>query len=276
MRLRLMSNAYTHGTHSCTLCHTTGTSTTVHEDRWRLEQWPAYWGDSNPDVLVLGFSMGANQVRAAREKPFDQVAFAGLRVRLRQVLECLGVPLGEQTMDQALSAQGKGLGFASLSRCSLGLWDGKAFKTSGTIMKAATSDPFAGQVLVRCANRFLPVMPASVRRVVLLGVGDDYVRGVRQILRKVFDDFADTNSVAFRAGGRTWVFAVHPSKPNRVEEWLEAPAETKSGAKREHAKAALLRSYQIDEPVIHATTIGRRRLVKQPKAQDEPALAGGG
>lgn len=265
-----------HGTHACTLCHAPGQVRTVHEHRWQLVHWPAYWGDSHPDVLVLGFSIGANQVRAAMTQPFDQVGFAGLRVRLRKILEGLGVPLGEQTMDQAMTARGRDLGFSSLSRCSLGLWNGKIFETSGKIMKEAPADPFAGQVLTRCATTFLPTMPPTVRRVVLLGVGDDYVSGVRQILRKVFDDFADINAMSFQAAGKTWVFAVHPSKPNRVEEWLTAAADTKSGTKREQAKSALARSYQLDNPMPRSTTVGQRRLVKRPVVLPEPAPAGSG
>ena len=180
--------SYTHGRHNCTFCHAAGKNTTIHEGRWRLIRWPAYWGDSQPETLVLGFSMGAKQIAAADHDHFDQVAFNGLRPRLLQVLDALGIRRREQTLDAAMSAYGRGLGFSSLARCSLGQWDPakRDFLTSGSIMKDAPHDPWAGQVLHRCASTYLPAMPASVRRVVLLGLGDDYVAGVRQILRRVF------------------------------------------------------------------------------------------
>lgn len=257
---------YQHGTHTCTLCHATGQQTTIHEHQWQLVHWPAYWGDRHPDVLVLGFSMGANQVRAARDAAnFDGVAFHLLRPRLRLILERLGVRMGDQTLDEAMTARGRGLGFSSLSRCSLGLWNGEkqTFETSGRIMKVAPSDPWAGQVLARCARTYLPDMPTTVQRVVLLGTGDEYVRGVRQILRRVFDDFVDINNMAFRAANKTWVFAVHPSKPNRVTDWLDSHPDSTSGRKRELAVAAIAKSYQVDEPASQPSTIGQRRVVKR-------------
>lgn len=259
--------SYTHGKHRCTICHAAGRTTTIHEDRWRLIHWPAYWGDSQPDTLVLGFSMGANQIAAANSEPFDQVAFDGLRPRLQQVLDALGIRRREQTLEAAMSAHGRGLGFSSMARCSLGQWNSskRDFVTSGSIMKDAPTDPWAGQVLLRCASTYLPVMPASVRRVVLLGLGDDYVVGVRQILRQVFDDFADINEVAFQAAGKVWVFAIHPSKStgSHFKPWLTADKMTTLGRKRTLAQAAIARSYAEQDALQQPSRIGTRRLVKR-------------
>src|SRR5690606_2333566 len=121
----------------------------------------------------------------------------------------------------------------------------RAFMTSGSIMKDALGDPWASEVLYRCTSTYLPDMPPSVRRVVLLGLGDHYVKGVRQMMRRIFDDFTDINNVAFQAGGKTWVFAIHPSKStgSHFKAWLEADKDATLGRKRSLAQAAIAKSY---------------------------------
>lgn len=76
-----MAEGYTHGRHECALCHQGNSDRTVH-GRWQLIQTAGYWGDSQPSTLILGFSMGENQVRVFFDKPFDQVAFARSRDRV--------------------------------------------------------------------------------------------------------------------------------------------------------------------------------------------------
>lgn len=256
-----MNPAYNHGTQQCRLCHPTSSSTTVHNDRWQLINWPAYWGSSEPDTLVLGFSMGARQVAAAMTSPFDEVAFASHRHKIERILKALGVRRPDQSIGATMTRWSRGLGYSSLARCSLGYRESANddFKTSGAIMKVAPSDPWAREVLKRCAMAHLKDLPASVKRVVLLGSGDDYVSGVRTIMREVFDDFADINPVAFTAAGRTWVFAVHPSRDNRVNDWIESSSLDKAGQKRVWAQSAIARSYQGEA----VAQVGRRRLVKR-------------
>ena len=259
-----MQAGYSHGCHTCKLCHPTGQETTIVAHQWRLTHWPAYWGDANPDVLVLGFSMGATQISAAKSKPFDQVAFAGCRIELRAVLIELGIDLHGQAMDELMSSRGKSLGFSSLARCSLELWEDGAFKTSGKIMSVAPNDPWAGKVMAQCISTYLPGMPHSVRRVVLLGTSDAFVKGIRRMVRQAFEDYADINDMAFSAGGRTWVFAVHPkAQANGADKWVKAEPDSVSGRKREHAKLALARSYAADMPAQVMTSIGRRTLLKK-------------
>lgn len=265
-----MTEGFTHGKHACGLCHAGGKTATIHEGKWQLIQTQGFWGDSDPHTLVLGFSMGANQVRAFREDPFDKVAFSGpgMRDRVRQILDALGIGRANQSIDETMTARSRGLGYSSLARCSLGLWDkkAKAFKTSGVIMKDAPGDPWAGEVLTRCASTYLRSLPTSIKRVVLFGSGDAYVEGVRKILRSVFDDFADINPMTFKANGRTWVFAVHPKYANRVKEWLTQTEQDKAGRKRAQAQQAIARSYADDESNALPSKIGTRRLMKRQAA----------
>lgn len=258
-----MIERFTHGTHPCGLCFSKGRTTATSEGRWHLTHWPAYWGSSNPDTLVLGFSMGARQVAAARNKPFREVAFATHRHKLLRILNALGIRRQNQSLDESMTQRSRGMGYTSLARCSLG-YRGPGendYKTSGTIMKVAPSDSWAGQVLYRCASVHLTALPTSVRRVVLLGTTDSYVNGVRAMLRRIFPDFADINPMAFFAEGRIWVFAVHPQQDDRVAQWIQDSIHGIAGKKRVWAQTAIARSYA--QETARPTRIGTKRLVKR-------------
>jgi len=184
------------------------------EGEWHLRANPGYWGSSSPRLLVLGFSQGANQIAAAASGAFDGVAFAKMRSRLQQVLDTLRIDLEGQTIDQALSAEGRVLGAVSLIRCGLSLMKNGKLETSDTIMPKAANNPFASQVMSTCVARHLDPLPASVQTVVLLDTADTYVKGVKDLMRGRFSDYRDINDVAFSAQGRVWVFAAHPSPAN--------------------------------------------------------------
>lgn len=267
-----MNNAYTHGCHDCALCFHKGGKQITYNNQWRLTNWPAYWGASNPDTLVLGFSMGATQIRAATDGQthFDKVAFAGMRINLSKILGRFGFNMKNGSIDEAITARGTSLGFSSLSRCGLEKWEKGRWVTSGTIMGDAARDPWSKEVLARCAATHLVAMPPSVRRVILLGNSQTYMDGVRQLLRPLFQDFKDLNQVAFTAGGRTWVFVCHPKAQGaRVEQWLTDPTTTSSGSKRDLAMDAIAMS-QVqelleaanDDPPTVRRGIGVKRLVK--------------
>jgi hypothetical protein len=239
--LRLTGGIMTfdHGWQPCRACHIPEQGVRV-EGEWHLRANPGYWGSSSPQVLVLGFSKGANQIAAAESGSFDGVAFARMRDRLQQVLETLEIDLDGQTIDQALSAQGRVLGAASLIRCGLSvLKDGKLV-TSGTIMPKAARNHFTRDVMATCVSRHQRRLPASVTTVVLLGTTDAYIKEVKALLRSQFSDYQDVNDVAFTAQGCTWVFAAHPSPANgKFKNWLNGGRSSASGRKRLLALQAL-------------------------------------
>lgn len=230
---------FDHGWQACRACHAPDQDVRV-EGEWHLRANPGYWGSSSPRVLVLGFSKGANQLAAAASGDFDAVAFARMRVRLQQVLDTLGIDLEGQTIDEALSAEGRVLGAASLIRCGLSLMRNGKLETSGTIMPKAASNPFTRQVMSTCVARHLDPIPSSVRTVILLGTTDVYIKGVKALMCSQFLDYVDISDVAFRAQGRVWVFAAHPSPANgEFDNWLAGDTSSTSGRKRMLAFAAL-------------------------------------
>ena len=85
-----VDNRYQHGPQSCRHCFS-GSLAELRLGDWRLVNNPGYYGGSSPEILVLGFSKGANQARAAEQGDFEAIAFANARHRLQQVLQVLGV-----------------------------------------------------------------------------------------------------------------------------------------------------------------------------------------
>lgn len=231
--------SFDHGWQVCRACHAPGQNVRV-EGEWHLRANPGYWGSSSPRVLVLGFSKGANQTAAVASGAFEAVAFARMRPRLQQVLDTLGIDLEGQTIDEALSTEGRVLGAASLIRCGLSLMKNGKLETSGTIMPKAASNPFTRQVMATCIARHLDPIPGSARTVILLGTTDVYVKGVKALMRSQFPDYTDINDVAFTAQGRVWVFAAHPSPANgEFGNWLTGDPSSASGRKRLLALQAL-------------------------------------
>lgn len=234
-----MDERYTHGWRLCRECHPPGCDVT-RSGEWHLRANPGYWGASSPQVLVLGFSKGANQIREAEKGEFDSVAFAGARDRLATILHTLNVRIGMQSLDSALTAGGQHLGVASLIRCGLSLEQHGKLITSGPVMVKAIAGAWTRLVMERCIRRHLSVMPPSVRAVVLLGNGDRYVEGVMSLMQRIFSDFVRINAVAFYANGVRWVFAAHPARGNgHFDTWVSGASEVVQGRKRELAVEAL-------------------------------------
>ena len=83
------------------------------------------------------------------------------------MLDTLGLDLGGQSIDEALSAHSHALGAASLIRCGLSLERNGKLETSGTIMPQAARAPFTLQVMQACVAQHLDPLPDSVEMVVL-------------------------------------------------------------------------------------------------------------
>ena len=234
-----MSALYSHGPLNCRLCFT-GHDATLALGDWRLHNNPGYYGSSSPRTLVLGFSKGANQNRAAATGNFDQIAFAGARPRLQAVLVALGLMPKDRSIDHLMTAREQEFGVASLVRCSLCKMKDGECKTSGDVVPTAFTNPDTLAIIQRCVTTYLKTLPSDVRRVVLLGTADAYIKKTRTILSKLYPDFSSINEVAFQAGGALWVYGAHPSPGNgHFKSWLSGSAENVSARKRILARQAL-------------------------------------
>ncbi len=234
-----MIEGYIHGPHQCRACFNGSERTLVLGD-WRLHNNPGYYGSADPEILILGFSKGANQNKVAEEGNFDKIAFAKARHRLKAVLETLNIMPSDRSIDALMTVREQKFGVASLVRCSFCKMKDGVCKTSGDVIPSAFTNTSTLPIIQRCATTFLGKLPKRVRLVVLLGTGDSYITKTKAILSKLYTDFVSLNPTAFRAGGALWVYAAHPSPGNgHFESWVSAGAENPSGKKRIFALQAL-------------------------------------
>lgn len=234
-----MSQQYVHGPVQCRLCFSTAEPILSLGD-WRLHNNPGYYGSPNPKVLILGFSKGANQNRAAEDGDFDKIAFAGARHRLQAVLQVLRLMPSNRGIDHLMTAKEPEFGVASLVRCSFCKMKNGECKTSGDVIPSAFTNADTLAVIKRCAGTYLQRLPEAVKLVLLLGTADNYIAKTRGIFSKLYPDFSSVNDVAFRAGGALWVYAAHPSPGNgHFDAWLTGETDNASGRKRSLAQQAL-------------------------------------
>src|SRR5690606_7998729 len=76
---------------NCSRCWS-GISATMQDcGPFRLIRDPGHWGASDPHTLVLGISKGNTQSTAFSSGPFERVAFKGMRHRVLEVLQAVGL-----------------------------------------------------------------------------------------------------------------------------------------------------------------------------------------
>lgn len=226
-----------HGRLGCRVCFAPG-DTQTHADGYRLVNDPGYWGAPDPVVLVLGQSKGRNQW-LPQEHDFDSVAFAGIRDRLRNILERAGIGVETDDFDSCFRADESYFGFASLVRCSLSRADGTS---SGSPVSSAMRSPAADSWIRTCMERWFTQLNPNLRLVVLLGTTDAYVRAVSERLRDLHPaTFRAVNDTTLTAAGVIWTFMQHPStvSENHYRRWIGDEPYGKRAAAQDAVRAAL-------------------------------------
>ncbi len=230
---------YVHGPGNCRECFSANDSLKVMGD-WRLHNNPGYYGSDRPQTVILGFSKGANQNKAAAAGDFDKIAFAGARHRLQRVLEVLGLMPKDRSIDHLMTAKEPEFGVASLVRCSFCKIKAGSCKTSGDVVPSAFTNSDTLRIIEHCANKHLGKLPASTKKVILLGNGEAYVSRTSQVLKLLHHDFRQLNDMAFQASGAIWLYAAHPSPGNgHYESWATGAKDSAQGRKRQLAIEAL-------------------------------------
>lgn len=231
-----------HGRIPCNKCFQKG-ETVISRGQWRAVNDPGAWGSANPRILVLGFSKGATQADAYQHRPFDQVAFAGARQRLKQILARLGLMPENRDIDALMTGQEQDFAFGSLVRCSLSHWDApkKTYLTSGSLIKRSFLDPDSVPIVRGCVERFLIDLPSRLRLVIMLGNDSGYVKLCKEEIARVISGyFREINEISYTNGTLTFVHVTHPSPGNgHFSTWLQGSPDSTSGHKRELALTAL-------------------------------------
>ena len=210
-----------HGRMSCSRCWESVETNVQEAGPFRLVRDPGHWGSSNPTTLVLGISKRNTQSSAFAHGEFDSVAFKGIRPRLLQVLQSVGLLEGETIAryERRFRSDEKDYAFASVIRCSLtGLDRRKGVHTadSPNVVPALRQGSEGYRFAAACVDQHLRILPSATRRVILLGNSDAYVSHLRDMIGRARGDLrpVEGNKMAFYSAGVLVVHVSHPSKGN--------------------------------------------------------------
>ena len=235
-----------HGPIACLACFPLFSTAgcTRNFEGWRVDNNPGYWGAANPEVLVLGFSKGANQRSTL---PFDKIGFNGARNNLREILEALKLLVKEANIDDCFTETEPRLGFASVIRCGVGKQTGpEKWVTSGdVIVPAIVADSPIRGFFEKCTERYLGQLPKSVRTVVFLGIDPSYVEVVFARVKELYPSLRRLSELAYATDNVVFVHAIHPSPlaTSHRQKWLL----TDSGSLPDKRREVLRALYGVDD-----------------------------
>lgn len=230
-----------HGPMSCRRCFPGSINTPLIRGRWQAINDPGAWGSQTPRVLVLGFSKGFTQANAYANGNFEDIPFKGMRRRLTEMLQSLGVLPETDEVGGKFAPGEKDFAFGSLVRCSLARRDNSGkLGCTGPIMPKAFVEEVAS-VTRTCAETYLTKIPDRTKLVLMLGTADSYVGSCMALIRSLHPStFGRLNSMSYRASGSVFVHVSHPSGSNgHHSAWMSGGAGTKSGAKRKQAEVGV-------------------------------------
>lgn len=197
-----------HGRVQCTRCFQCANpsfdQTRVEDNSWRITWNPLAWGNSRPEIVVLGFSKGPTQAGALATTPHDEIAFKKGRTNVGKILNHIGllesaagVPLSER-VDQLISDTEGRFHFASLIRCSVERFDSMSNEWKGTgggVLDKFVATEFGRRVAENCGAAFLSSLPEQTKLVVMFGLGTDL-----NYVQEAFNVFASA-----RPGNWRWI-----------------------------------------------------------------------
>jgi hypothetical protein len=237
-----------HGRLDCRVCWEDRVQ--YEKGRWKgtnfhLHANPCAWGNPEPRYFVLGLSKGQTQTEALDDRtPFDKVAFMGMRPRLLEVLQAVGLPITD--IDALMQADQQDYAVGSVVRCSLTartVPEGPFRSESAKVLPAFSEGSEVIDVVRQCMRTFLVNLPPRLQLIVLLGNSDKYMEYMsREVKRLYQQDFyaLDKYKVAYAAGGKHWVHVAHPSGANgHFDDFIKGPEDKGQGLKRRLAKEAV-------------------------------------
>lgn len=200
---------------------------------WRITANPLAWGNSDCEILVLGFSKGPTQAGALTTTPHDQITYKGSRTNVGKILAHIGVlpPAaaedGGQMVSQAIADPSGRFHFGSLIRCTVERYDAKAavWKGSGGGMldKFVKTD-FGQTVAGNCTDQFLRHLSRKTKLVVMFGLGSklNYVQESFKLYQTARGGtWTWINDVAYTDGALVVVHVEHfASQGALIPQWL--------------------------------------------------------
>lgn len=182
-----MSALPEHGRSDCALCFGAGERprfgrSMVGEASWRLTHSPLAWGNTTPEVVVLGFSKGPTQAGAMDNVAHNEIPYKGGRLAVGKILAHVGLlpKLPDEALKaevaKAISDQSGRFHFGSMIRCTVERndprkgWTG----TGGNMLDEFVATPFGKRIASNCVNRHMANLPEKTKLVVLFGMGKEF------------------------------------------------------------------------------------------------------
>ena len=227
-----------HGRVECSICYNNFEvefdKTILTENDWRIKYNPLSWGNTNPKIIVLGFSKGPTQAGALAAAQHDEIAFKGSRSNVGKILAHIGlIPTCQSNeefkkyVDQIIANTTGRFHFASLIRCTVERLDRKENKWKGSgggMLDKFVSTTFGQTVVSNCSIRFLANLPKETKLIVMFGLGQKlkYVEQAYKIFQKTRPSiWKKINSVSYTDGIITVVHVEHfAAQGALIPNWL--------------------------------------------------------
>src|SRR6266446_10209687 len=226
-----------HGRITCSLCHPEPmvfdeTRAWSKKRDWRITANPLAWGNSQPEVLVLGFSKGPNQAGELASLNHNDVPYRKGRKQVGRILAHVGLlPMAEpdelkKMVDRAIADTSGRFGWGSLIRCTVERFDTKKqqWVGSGGMIDEFMATEFGKDISTACATRFLRNLTPATKLVVMFGLGarGSYVAAVRKAIEAARPGiWQAVNEIAYTDGAITVVHVEHfASQGANIPNWL--------------------------------------------------------
>jgi len=211
---------------------------------FKLVHDPGHWGSSDPRTLVLGISKGNTQSSAFHSESFDEVAFRGIRSRILEIFQSVGLLKNETitTFNKRFTKDEKDFSFASVVRCSMtGMDRKKRFYTadSPNVLPAFRANSDGYKFVENCVDQHLTNLSPTLTTILLLGNTDAYISALKGVVAAKRGAVVPINEVGYWSDGVRFVHLAHPSKGNG-HFGAYVRGEGASGVKRDLAKLALM------------------------------------
>jgi hypothetical protein len=232
-----------HGPINCRRCWATTQGDIQQKGGFQLVHDPGHWGAREPKTLVLGISKGNTQSRAYVTERFERVAFKGIRHRILEILQAVGLLAGEapSKFERRFESTEPDFAFASVVRCSLTGMDrkkGTYTADSPNVLPAFRAGSEGYSFVANCVEQHLVSFSPRTALVLLLGNTDAYIKALKEIVANKRGQVTGINDVAYWSAGVKFLHLAHPSKGNG-HYGAFVRGEGTPGHKRDLARAAL-------------------------------------
>jgi len=199
---------------------------------WRITANPLAWGNSQPEILVLGFSKGPSQAGALEKVVHNEVPYRKGRRQIGKILAHVGLlpaadPIELKMMvDRAIADTNGRFGWGSLVRCTVERFDFKKqeWVGSGGMIDEFMATEFGKRISTACATRFLADLTSATKLIVMFGLGSrgSYIATARRAIEAARPGRWQTvNEIAYTDGAITVVHVEHfASQGANIPNWL--------------------------------------------------------